>query len=196
MMKKVLIVLCAALALIFIVCLCLNFAVVFSSQKSITDGENAKADVIIVLGCGVKPDGSPSDMLRDRLLTAVNLYKNGAGKKLLLSGDSKNAEKYDEVGTMKRVCLSLGVPEEDIMTDTLGLSTFESIDRAKKIYGIENAIIITQKYHLYRALYIAKSRGISAIGVSADLHTYGGQLFRDIREIPARVKDFWLSLSK
>lgn len=195
-MKKALIILCATFALVFIVCLCLNFAVVFSSQKNITDRENAGAEVIIVLGCGVKPDGSPSDMLRDRLLTAVELYKNGAGKKLLLSGDSKNAEKYDEVGTMKRVCLSLGVPEEDIITDTLGLSTFESIDRAKKIYEIKSAIIVTQKYHLYRAIYIAKSRGIPAVGVSADLHTYGGQLFRDIREIPARVKDFILSLSK
>lgn len=195
-MKKALIILCATFALVFIVCLCLNFAVVFSSQKNITDRENAGAEVIIVLGCGVKPDGSPSDMLRDRLLTAVDLYKNGAGKKLLLSGDSKNAEKYDEVGTMKRVCLSLGVPEEDIITDTLGLSTFESIDRAKKIYEIKSAIIVTQKYHLYRAIYIAKSRGISTVGVSADLHTYGGQLFRDIREIPARIKDFILSLSK
>ena len=195
-MKKALIILCATFALVFIVFLCLNFAVVFSSQKNITDRENAGAEVIIVLGCGVKPDGSPSDMLRDRLLTAVDLYKNGAGKKLLLSGDSKNAEKYDEVGTMKRVCLSLGVPEEDIMTDTLGLSTFESIDRAKKIYEIKSAIIVTQKYHLYRAIYIAKSRGISTVGVSADMHTYGGQLFRDIREIPARIKDFILSLSK
>ena len=195
-MKKALIILCATFALVFIVCLCLNFAVVFSSQKNITDRENAGAEVIIVLGCGVKPDGSPSDMLRDRLLTAVDLYKNGAGKKLLLSGGSKNAEKYDEVGTMKRVCLSLGVPEEDIMTDTLGLSTFESIDRAKKIYEIKSAIIVTQKYHLYRAIYIAKSRGISTVGVSADMHTYGGQLFRDIREIPARIKDFILSLSK
>ena len=195
-MKKALIILCATFALVFIVCLCLNFAVVFSSQKNITDRDNAGAEVIIVLGCGVKPDGSPSDMLRDRLLTAVDLYKNGAGKKLLLSGDSKNAEKYDEVGTMKRVCLSLGVPEEDIMTDTLGLSTFESIDRAKKIYEIKSAIIVTQKYHLYRAIYIAKSRGISTVGVSADMHTYGGQLFRDIREIPARIKDFILSLSK
>ena len=195
-MKKALIILCATFALVFIVCLCLNFAVVLSSQKNITDRENAGAEVIIVLGCGVKPDGSPSDMLRDRLLTAVDLYKNGAGKKLLLSGDSKNAEKYDEVGTMKRVCLSLGVPEEDIMTDTLGLSTFESIDRAKKIYEIKSAIIVTQKYHLYRAIYIAKSRGISTVGVSADMHTYGGQLFRDIREIPARIKDFILSLSK
>ena len=195
-MKKALIILCATCALVFIVCLCLNFAVVFSSQKNITDRENAGAEVIIVLGCGVKPDGSPSDMLRDRLLTAVDLYKNGAGKKLLLSGDSKNAEKYDEVGTMRRVCLSLGVPEEDIMTDTLGLSTFESIDRAKKIYEIKSAIIVTQKYHLYRAIYIAKSRGISTVGVSADMHTYGGQLFRDIREIPARIKDFILSLSK
>ena len=195
-MKKALIILCATFALVFIVCLCLNFAVVFSSQKNITDRENAGAEGRIVLGCGVKPDGSPSDMLRDRLLTAVDLYKNGAGKKLLLSGDSKNAEKYDEVGTMKRVCLSLGVPEEDIMTDTLGLSTFESIDRAKKIYEIKSAIIVTQKYHLYRAIYIAKSRGISTVGVSADMHTYGGQLFRDIREIPARIKDFILSLSK
>ena len=195
-MKKALIILCATFALVFIVCLCLNFAVVLSSQKNITDRENAGAEAIIVLGCGVKPDGSPSDMLRDRLLTAVDLYKNGAGKKLLLSGDSKNAEKYDEVGTMKRVCLSLGVPEEDIMTDTLGLSTFESIDRAKKIYEIKSAIIVTQKYHLYGAIYIAKSRGISTVGVSADMHTYGGQLFRDIREIPARIKDFILSLSK
>ena len=195
-MKKFLIILCATFALIFVACLCLNFAVVFSSQKNITDRENAGAEVIIVLGCGVKPDGSPSDMLRDRLLTAVDLYKNGAGKKLLLSGDSKHAAKYDEVGTMKRVCLSLGVPEEDIMTDTLGLSTFESIDRAKKIYEIKSAIIVTQKYHLYRAIYIAKSRGISTVGVSADMHTYGGQLFRDIREIPARIKDFILSLSK
>ncbi len=198
MKKKIFTGICIAVAVIILLSLSINFAVVFSARGNIITEEEVSgrgADVILVLGCGVKPDGRPSDMLRDRLICAIDLYNGGAGKKLLLTGDSAR-EGYDEVGTMKSFYIDRGVAEDDIITDPLGLSTFESISRAKELYNIESAVIVTQKYHLYRAVYIAQSRDIDACGVSADLNVYGGQLFRDIREIPARIKDFVLSKIK
>lgn len=198
MKKKIFAVICAAVTFVVLLCFGANFAVVLSARGNIVTEEEAfdsSAEVILVLGCGVKPDGRPSDMLRDRLLCAIELYNGGAGSKLLLTGDSAR-DGYDETGAMKSFCIEHGIPEADIIVDTLGLSTFESISRAKEIYNIKSAVIVTQKYHLYRAIYIAKSRNIDVCGVSADLNIYGGQLFRDIREIPARVKDFILSKLK
>ena len=147
-------------------------------------------DCIIVLGCLVKDDGTPSDMLADRLTRGVALYKQGVAPKIIMSGDHGH-ESYDEVNVMKLFAIDAGVPSNDIFMDHAGFSTYESIYRAKEIFGAEKIIIVTQEYHLYRALYIAEELGIEAYGVDADYHTYRGQAKRDIREIFARCKDFF-----
>ena len=161
--------------------------------RSIKDpGEAAAcegADCIIVLGCGVREDGTPSDMLRDRLDRAIGLYEAGAAPKLLMSGDHGRTD-YDEVNTMKNYAVEKGVPPEDVFMDHAGFSTYETFYRAGEIFEVKKAIVVTQRYHLYRSLYIAERLGIEAYGVDADLHTYGGQGLRDLREFLARSKDF------
>ena len=153
------------------------------------------ADCIIVLGCLVKADGTPSDMLADRISVGVSLYQNGTSPKLLMSGDHGQKE-YDEVNTMKSCAIASGVPSEDIFMDHAGFSTYESIYRAKEIFGADKIVIVTQQYHLHRALYVAEALGIEAYGVSADLRSYAGQTKRDLREVLARIKDMAYALFK
>ena len=145
-------------------------------------------DCILVLGCFVKDDGRPSDMLFDRLTRGVELYDLGAAPKLLMSGDH-GREEYDEVAAMKQFAIDKGIPSEDVFMDHAGFSTYESIYHAKEIFQADKILIVTQEYHLYRALYIANQLGVEAYGVSSDYHTYVGQFMRDFREMLARVKD-------
>lgn len=152
-------------------------------------------DCIMVLGCGVHNDGSPSAMLHDRLTCGVELYKSGAAPKLLMSGDH-GKEDYDEVNVMKNYAVDCGVPSEDVFMDHAGFSTYESMYRAKEIFGVEKMIIVTQEYHLYRALYTAEKLGIEVKGVACDRYIYAGQTYREIREILARDKDFLYCLFK
>ncbi len=152
-------------------------------------------DCILVLGCGVRDDGTPSDMLRDRLDRSLELYFAGVAPKLLMSGDHGRVE-YDEVNIMKKYAVDRGVPSEDVFMDHAGFSTYESIYRAKEIFCADNIVIVTQQYHLYRALYLAKSFGMEAHGVECDYYTYYGQTMRDVREILARNKDFFTSVFK
>ena len=146
-------------------------------------------DCIIVLGCLVKSSGDPSDMLADRLERGIDLYKKGAAPKIIMSGDHGTID-YDEVNTMKQAAIDAGVPSSDVFMDHAGFSTYESIYRAKEIFEADKIIIVTQEYHLYRALYIAEKLGVEAYGVNADYHTYRGQIKRDVREVLARCKDF------
>ena len=150
---------------------------------------NTEADCILVLGAGVRDDGTPSHMLEDRLLTGIDLYERGMSPVMLMSGDH-GREEYDEVNAMKSFAEEHGVPADRIFLDHAGFSTYESLYRAKEIFGAEKIIIVTQEYHLYRALYTAQQFGLDAVGVSADLRTYVGQTMRDTREIAARIKDF------
>lgn len=150
---------------------------------------DVKADCILVLGAGLRPDGSPNLMLRDRLDKGLALYFAGAAPKLLLSGDN-GQEQYDEVNAMKQYVLDAGVPAEDIFLDHAGFSTYESMYRARDIFKAEQVIVITQKYHQYRAIYAARKLGVEAYGVSAVQKAYAGQSYREIREILARTKDF------
>jgi vancomycin permeability regulator SanA len=112
-----------------------------------------------------------------------------------MSGDHGQAD-YDEVNIMKNYAISHGVPSEDIFMDHAGFSTYESIYRAREVFGVKKFIIVTQEYHLHRALYIAESLGVEAYGLSADLRDYSGQLKYSIREVLARNKDFFTSLIK
>ena len=158
-------------------------------------GELTDVDCILVLGAGVRADGSPSPMLQDRLDTGINLYQSSAAPKLLMSGDH-GRENYNEVQTMKDTAIADGIPSEDIFMDHAGFSTYDSMYRAKDVFQAEKVIIVTQEYHLYRALYIARSLGLDAYGVSADTRRYQGQAMRDLREILARDKDFVTALAK
>lgn len=165
----------------------------YTSKNAIISSEEATTlegmDCIIVLGCQVKPDGTPSHMLSDRLDRSLELYNLGAAPKIIMSGDHGQKE-YDEVNTMKAYAVDKGVPSSDVFMDHAGFSTYETMYRAKEIFGVKKAIIVTQKYHLYRALYIAEKLGIEAYGVPADYRTYSGQAKREVREVLARCKDF------
>ena len=166
------------------------------SQRLRTETDTfPEADCIMVLGCQVKADGSLSHMLEDRLKRGVALYKAGAAPKLLMSGDHGQVT-YNEVAAMKQYAIDQGVPSEDIFMDHAGFSTYESVYRARDIFQVERIIIVTQEYHLYRALHIADSLGLESWGVASDYRSYSGQSMRDIREILARVKDFGTSLFK
>ncbi len=172
---------------------CINLYIVHTGGKQIYTVEQmrgSKADCILVLGAGLKPDGSPSDMLRDRLSFACDLWEEGVSDTVLVSGD-RASESYDEVTAMKNYLLAHGVPEEAILEDPKGYSTSESLKRAKDVFGYENVVVVTQRYHLYRALYIAQKTGLDAKGVNSDPYTYRGQVLRDIREFAARIKDFF-----
>lgn len=179
------------------VCLVAVFAIdahVRSSAESriVTADETARLDgidCIVVLGCGVRPDGQPSDMLADRIAQGVALYEKGASPKLLMSGDHSRSD-YDEVNTMRNVAVEAGVPADDVFMDHAGFSTYESMYRARDVFGAKRIVIVSQRYHLYRALYVAERLGLDAYGVSADLRPYAGQEAREVREILARVKDF------
>lgn len=146
-------------------------------------------DSIIVLGCGVHGD-TPSHMLEDRLLKAIEVRFSGVSEKLLMSGDH-GRENYDEVNVMKNFAMEKGIEGSDIFMDHAGFSTYDSLYRASYIFGCKKVIIVTQKYHLYRALYIAKRLGIEAYGVNSDQRSYKKYIYREAREILARDKDFF-----
>ena len=177
----------------------INGIVIWSTDKQILTPEEAAnltdVDCILVLGCGVRNDGSPSDMLHDRLRMGVELYELGAAPKLLMTGDH-GQEDYDEVFVMKSFAVDAGIASEDVFMDHAGFSTYESMYRAKEIFQAKKIIIVTQEYHLYRAIYIAEQLGMEAYGVAADYRSYSGQTARDVREILARVKDFGTSMFK
>ena len=171
--------------------------VVKSTAPQILSPEDAAElqdlDCILVLGCLVRSEGNPSDMLADRLRRGVELYQAGAAPKLLMTGDHGRTN-YDEVNTMKQYAMDEGIPSSDIFMDHAGFSTYESLYRARDIFQAKKILIVTQEYHLYRALYVAKALGLEAYGVSADYRNYSGQTMRDIREILARNKDFLTSI--
>jgi len=145
------------------------------------------AQVVIVLGAKVKANGEPSDILRDRLLTAIEVYRKGMVEKILVSGDDGQVE-YDEVNAMRVYLRAAGVDADDIFLDHAGFDTYDSMIRAAKVFGATRAIVVTQEYHLPRALYLADAFGIDAQGVAADRQTYRGMLRYQIRELLADVK--------
>ena len=179
----------SAIAIVFLI----NAHVKHKVKNNIISVEEAKEkediDCILVLGCSVYSDGVPSPMLQDRLEKGIELYNVNAAPKLLMSGDHGQID-YDEVGTMKNYAIDKNIVSEDIFMDHAGFSTYESIYRAKEIFGADKIIIVTQAYHLYRALYIADKLGVEAYGVAAAGDDYVGQANRDTREVLARNKDF------
>ena len=177
----------------------INAHVIHLSSEYILSPESAvqleDVDCILVLGCKVHSDGAPSAMLEDRLRRSVELFHTGAAPKLLMSGDHGTTT-YNEVQSMKQYGIDNGIASSDIFMDHAGFSTYESMYRAKEIFQAKKILIVTQEYHLYRAIYVARSLGLDAYGVSADYRTYSGQFARDVREVLARNKDVLTSLFK
>jgi len=131
--------------------------------------------------------GEPTPILTDRLEVAVDLYKLGKVDKLLLSGDHGQIE-YDEVNAMLEYVLARGVPEEDVFTDHAGFDTYDTMYRARDVFLVETAIVVTQGFHLSRAVYTARTLGLDAVGVDSALRTYKHPVRNQLREILARVK--------
>ncbi|RRD94578.1 SanA protein [Clostridiales bacterium COT073_COT-073] len=150
-------------------------------------------DYILVLGAGVRPNGEPSPMLKERIDKGVQAYQLLETSPLLMSGDSADRY-YKETTVMVNKAIEQGVPAEDIQQDQYGISTYDSIWRFKKIFQGKKVLIVTQGYHLSRSLYLAQCFDLDAYGLDAQKIRYNGQLYRDVRELMARVKDFGLGI--
>lgn len=175
----------------------INIFVISSTHDQIWDAPVLKdkhADFIVVLGAGLDKNGEPSPILAERLNKGAELLELKAGNKLLLSGDNDRAY-YDEVSAMKKYLIKQGIEEKFIVVDPDGISTFDSIERVKDKFGSERIIIVSQKFHLYRALQIADALGLDAYGVPSDQHPDNGQSTYGTREFWARIKDFFQSYS-
>lgn len=189
---------CIILGLIGLI-LFLNGLVILTTKHSVLSLEELKQqtnlDAILVLGCQVKADKTPSHMLEDRLKSSILLYQESIAPKMIMSGDH-GTKYYNEVKVMKDYAISNGISSEDIFMDHAGFSTYDSIYRAKEVFKAKKIVIVSQGYHLYRALYIARSLGLEAYGYKSNLRTYAGQTKREIREILARNKDVFYSIWK
>lgn len=166
-------------------------AYVASLGKRYPLGVAPQGKTAIVFGAGLYRDGSPSPVLRDRVSTAAELYKAGKVEKLLMSGDNSTLS-YNEPGAMKKFALGLGIPENAIVLDYAGRRTYDTCYRAKEIFGLTEATLVTQDYHLPRALFICRNLGINATGVSADRRNYRflTYIYWRVREIPATFSAF------
>lgn len=200
-MKKILKILKILLIIVLIsiiISIIINCYIINTSKKRILKEEDYSKlnniDCILILGAGIWGD-KPSPMLQDRLDEGIKLYKKGLSSKIIMSGDH-GKEEYDEVNVMKSYAIEKGVPSKDIFMDHAGFSTYESVYRSKEVFEVKKMIIVTQKYHLYRALYIADRLGINAYGVNSNPKKYSGQIFREVREILARNKDFIYTIIK
>jgi SanA protein len=156
------------------------------------NAENSPAEKIaIVFGAGLYRDGSPTPVLRDRVATAADLYHNGKVEKLLMSGNVSRG--HNEPGAMRTYALGLGIPDQDIILDEQGLRTYDTCYRAREIFDLDSAILVSQAFHLPRAIYTCNSLGVSAIGVNADLRQYrrASQTFWNLREAVATAVALW-----
>ena len=190
-LKKLVITLLIVFTVLMLFATAVNLYVINSVSKRMTykDDFEGSYDYIIVLGCGIVDNQYPSSFLADRLDTAIYLYEHGAAPKILMSGDHR-VDDYNEVAVMRNYVIERGVPEEDVICDDLGLSTFETMDRAVRLFDIHSAVIVTQKYHLARDLYNAVECGIDCEGVVAEGQVFINQPYYSAREFVARVKDF------
>lgn len=197
-MKKVIQYISILIIILIIIVFSINYYVILTTKDQIITKNNYQdiqdIDCILILGAGIRGD-KPSAMLEDRLKYGIEAYNEGLAPKIIMSGDH-GREDYDEVNLMKEYAINQGIPSENIFMDHAGFSTYESIYRAKEIFEAKRVVIVTQEYHLYRALYIANQLGLKAYGIGADPRKYSSQLYRDIREILARNKDFVKAILK
>ncbi len=176
-----------------------NALMVFGQQSSLRTfeqmereaGEGSTSyDCIMVLGAAVRPDGTPSPVLQDRIDMAIRLYQAGVAPKILMSGDDQSDTSYDEVTNMKAYAVGQGVPSEDVFCDHAGLCTYDSAYRLRHVFEAQRAVVVTQTYHLYRALFDCSSMGVNVVGVPSETRAYSAQSYYDVREVGARVSDF------
>ena len=194
--KRALRALAALILLAVLLPLATSCYVMASAEKRILSPDEAAglgADAILVLGARVWENGQPSGILKDRINTGVALYQSGASDRLLMSGDH-GQDDYDEVNAMKEYAAGQGVEPGVIFMDHAGFSTYESVYRARDIFQIKTVVIVSQQYHLYRALYIAQRLGLDAYGVPCDRRGYNPYLLFSMRETLARCKDFFYSI--
>lgn len=159
--------------------------------QSISESDDAPTGpVAIVFGAGLRRDGRPTTVLADRVQTAVQLFKDGKVEQLLLSGSS-HADDYDETRAMRDYAMKLGMNADDILLDPQGDRTYLTCLRARDEFGIEKALLVSQRYHLPRALVLCETLGIEADGVASDLHTYRAQSFWTARESIATLRALW-----
>lgn len=156
------------------------------------EAEKLNTDCVIALGAQVLPDKTPCHQLYDRVMIASQIFIKGAGKKLLLSGDARNPLEYDEITAMKGVAYEYSVEENDILSDPAGLNTYASMENLKNEFKFSSAVIVTQEYHIYRSVYIARKMGIDAYGVNSDPRGYATIVYNEAREMLARVKAFYM----
>ncbi len=182
--------------LIIVTLLSVNIYVRLSTKKRIINNYTNldNIDCILILGAGVK-NNRPSLMLEDRLQKGLELYNNSVSNKIIVSGDHGRKD-YDEVNIMKEFLTQNNVSSSDIFMDHAGFSTYDSIYRAKEIFKTKKIVIVSQEYHLYRALYIADKLGLEAYGVKAEPKDYYGSALREVREVIARIKDFFKVIIK
>jgi len=171
---------------------CINLHMLLSVKDRVLDAsevDSLDTDCILVLGAGLRGNGTPSAILADRLDYAIDAYESGASDRLLMSGDHSRID-YDEVTAMKTYAIDRGIDPDAVFLDHAGFSTYESVYRARDIFCADRVLIVTQGYHLPRALYIAKALGIEAYGVASDARQYAYQPYYSVREVIARCKDF------
>lgn len=188
--------------ILFLICIIIigtisiNLYMISYSNKYIIDIDTYKEldglDCIIVLGSGMVGN-KPTPILEDRLIKGIELYNLGVTNKILMSGDHGRVE-HDEVNLMKKYAIETGVPSNNIFMDHAGFSTYETMYRAKEIFKVEKVVLVTQEYHMYRSIYIARKMGIEAYGVTTD--NLKGDKYREAREVLARNKDFFSVIIK
>lgn len=197
--RLIVIIIASLLAALFLLFAVINIIVLLSAQGRIVDIEEAKAlgsfDCILVLSAGVWRNNRPSHVLEDRLKIGIEAYCAGVSDKLLMSGDH-GRNNYDEVNVMKSFAMDCGIPSENIFMDHAGFSTYESMYRARDVFSAHRVLIVTQKFHMYRALYIANALGLEAYGLTSDLREYANATYSQLRESLARVKDFFMVIFK
>lgn len=186
------------LVIIALAATAMNIIIVHQSAPFIVameDADLSDADCIVVLGAGYINDYTPSNILADRIDTALQLHSKATGVKLLMSGDSEDPEEHDEALVMCNYAHSRGISDDAIIADGYGINTYDSIWRARFVYGADTVVISTQKYHLYRAIYIARMLGMKAYGVDCSAREYRSvKLWYDFREVIARCKDYLFCL--
>jgi SanA protein len=176
-------------SIVAVVCVA-NAYVLLGASGEATDriADVPRSEVAIVPGALVQPDGRMSTMLADRVRRAAELWRAGKVEKILVSGDHRTWA-YDEPDTMRKVLVRDGVPARDVFEDHAGFDTWATMVRARGIFGIRRAVVVTQGFHMPRALYLADAAGIDATGLTSDLHPYGIQGVKsDVREVLSRVK--------
>ncbi len=196
MKKKIIKYTIIIMLLIIVTLLSTNIYVKLSTKKRIINNYTNldNIDCILILGAGVR-NNRPSLMLEDRLQKGLELYNNNVSSKIIVSGDHGRKD-YDEVNIMKEYLTQNNVSSSDIFMDHVGFSTYDSIYRPKEIFKAKKIVIVSQEYHLYRALYIADKLGLEAYGVKAEPKEYYGDVLREVREVIARIKDFFKVIIK